>query len=146
MAKANYFRTWAVAIAATVAAMLAMALMTSPAMAQSFDDCVLIDDDDELVCFDGIIAGDPVQEVEIDEVESGDAEPSIEISNEGDSSNFSGGFVQDVNTGNVQNIQTVNQSGVDESGDIELEGSSIDLGSELEFGSNQTIQQAVAVR
>ncbi len=143
MAKANYFRTRA-AIAAAVAAMLAMTLMITPAMAQSFDDCVFIDD--EFVCFDGIIAGDADQELEIEEAESGDAEPSIEISNEGDNVNFSGGFVQDVNTGNVQNIQTVNQSGVDESGDIELEGSSIELGSELEFGSDQTIQQAVAVR
>ena len=143
MAKANYFRTRA-AIAATVAAMLAMALMTTPAMAQPFD-CVLFDDD-EHVCFDGVIAGDPVQEVEIEEAESGDAEPSIEISNTGDSSNFSGALLQDTNTGNVQNIQTVNQSGVGESGDIELEGGSINLGSELEFGSDQTIRQAGAAR
>ncbi len=143
MAKANYFRTRA-AIAATVAAMLAMTLMTTPAMAQPFD-CVLVDDD-EFVCFDGIIAGDADQEFEIEEAESGDAEPSIEISNEGDSVNFSGAFLQDTNTGNVQNIQSVNQSGVGESDDIELEGSSINLGSDLEFGSDQTIRQAGAVR
>ncbi len=142
MAKANYFRTRA-AIAATVAAMLAMTLMTTPAMAQPLD-CVLVDD--EFVCFDGIIAGDANQELEIEEAESGDAEPSIEISNEGDSVNFSGAFLQDTNTGNVQNIQTVNQSGVDESDDIEFEGGSINLGSELEFGSDQSIRQAVLVR
>jgi hypothetical protein len=143
MAKANYFRTWAAAIAATVAAMLAMALMTTPAMAQPFVDCWWIDDD-ELVCFDGVLVGD--QEAEIEEAESGDIDSELVIENTGDSVNFSGAVLQDSNTGNVQNIQTVNQSGVGESGDIELEGSSIELGSELDSGSNQSVRQTGTVR
>ena len=86
------------------------------------------------------------QEFEIEEAESGDAEPELVIENTGNSSNLTFGGLQSSNTGNVQNIQGVNQFGVEESDDIELEGSSIVQGGELELGSDQSIQQAVAVR
>ena len=85
-----------------------------------------------------------VQEFEIEEAESGDAEPELTVENTGDSSNICVGALQSVNTGNVQNIQGVNQYNVEESDDIEFEGSSITISPEAEIACEQTIQQAAA--
>ncbi len=85
-----------------------------------------------------------IQEFEIEEAESGDAEPEFVVENTGDSSNICVGGVQSVNTGNVQNIQAVNQYGVEESDDIEFEGATITIEPELELACEQTIQQAAA--
>ncbi len=85
-----------------------------------------------------------VEEFEIEEAESGDAEPEFVVENTGDSSNICVGGVQSVNTGNVQNIQGVNQYGVEESDDIEFEGASIVISPEFELACEQTIEQAAA--
>ncbi len=45
-----------------------------------------------------------VEEFEIEEAESGDAEPEIEVANKGDSVNQCVAILQSTNTGNVQNI------------------------------------------
>ena len=91
-----------------------------------------------------IFVGPAIQEFEIEEAESGDAAPSLEVSNTGDSVNQCVGALQSANTGNVQNIQGVNQVGGEESDDIEFEGSSITISPELELACDQTIQQAAA--
>ena len=104
-----------------LAAMLAMALVAAaPALAQV------------------------VQENEIEEAESGDAEPEVAVANKGDSVNQCAAILQAAQTGNVQNIQTVQQYAVKESDDIEFEGSSITISPELEQACEQTIQQAAA--
>ncbi len=85
-----------------------------------------------------------VEEFEIEEAESGDAEPEVAVANKGDSSNICAALLQQTNTGNVQNIQGVNQYGVKESDDIEFEGSNITISPELAAACEQTIQQAAA--
>ena len=85
-----------------------------------------------------------VQEFEIEEAESGDAEPEFTVENTGDSSNICVGALQQTNTGNVQNVQGVNQYAVEESDDIEFEGSSITIEPEAEIACEQTIEQAAA--
>ncbi len=85
-----------------------------------------------------------VEEFEIEEAESGDAEPEFTVENAGDSSNVCVGGLQQTNTGNVQNIQGVNQYAVEESDDIELTGSSIVISPEAAVACEQTIEQAAA--
>ncbi len=85
-----------------------------------------------------------VQENEIEEAESGDAEPEVAVANKGDSSNVCAALLQQTNPGNVQNIQNVNQYDVKESDDIELAGSNITISPELAAECQQTIQQAAA--
>ncbi len=97
-----------------------------------------LDDLDE----EDFFAGNANQGFEIEEAESGDAEPEFTVENTGDSSNICVGGVQSTNTGNVQNIQGVNQEFVDESDDIEFEGSSIEISPEAEVACEQTIEQA----
>jgi LPXTG-motif cell wall-anchored protein len=84
------------------------------------------------------------QGVGIGEAESGDVEPSAEIANKGDSSNACVALLQQANAGNVQNAQAVLQYAVKESGDIELEGSLIELNPALAAECQQTIEQAAA--
>ncbi len=87
-----------------------------------------------------------VEEFEIEEAESGDAEPEFVVENTGDSSNICVGGVQSTNTGNVQNVQGVNQFDVEESDDLEFEGGTITVEPEAELACEQTIQQAAAAR
>ncbi len=88
--------------------------------------------------------GQVVEEFEIEEAESGDVEPSAEIANKGDSVNQCVGLLQQANSGNVQNIQGVNQYGVKESDDIELTGSNITISPEAALECEQKIEQAAA--
>ncbi len=88
--------------------------------------------------------GQVVEEFEIEEAESGDAEPEVAVANKGDSVNQCVALLQQTNTGNVQNIQGVNQYDVKESDDIEFEGAGITISPELEEACEQTIQQAAA--
>ncbi len=88
--------------------------------------------------------GQVVEEFEIEEAESGDAEPEIAVTNKGDSVNQCVAILQSTNTGNVQNIQGVNQYQVKESDDIELEGGGITISPELAQECEQIIQQAAA--
>src|SRR3712207_3597304 len=85
-----------------------------------------------------------VEEFEIEEAESGGAAPAAEIANAGDSVNQCVALLQSTNTGNVQNIQGVNQYGVQETDDIEIEGGGITISRELEQECQQVIQQAAA--
>jgi hypothetical protein len=91
-----------------------------------------------------VVAQVVVEEFEIEEAESGDAEPEFTVENTGDSSNICVGGVQSTNTGNVQNIQGVNQYAIPESDDIEFEGSSIVISPEAEIACEQTISQSAA--
>ncbi len=88
--------------------------------------------------------GPAVQEFSIEEAESGDVEPSVNIGNEGDNVNQCATVVQSSNSGNVQNIQGVNQFGVGESDDIEFAGSNITISPEVSGECNQTIRQAAS--
>ncbi|HZY56236.1 MAG TPA: hypothetical protein VFE09_00390 [Rubrobacteraceae bacterium] len=83
------------------------------------------------------------QEFEQDDVESGDVEPSVEISNAGNNVNLCPTVLQSANSGNVQNAQGVVQyeTGVD---DIEFEGSNITFETEASGECVQTIEQAAA--
>ncbi len=85
-----------------------------------------------------------VQEFEQEEAESGDAEPEVAVANKGDSASVCAALLQTAQTGNVQNTQGVNQYGVEESDDIEFEGSNITISPELAAACEQTIQQAAA--
>ncbi len=85
-----------------------------------------------------------VEEFEIEEAESGDAEPEFTVENAGDSSNICVGGLQSTNTGNVQNVQGVNQYAVEESDDIEFEGAAITIEPAAEIACEQTIEQAAA--
>jgi hypothetical protein len=130
-----------------------MLVAASPVMADDLDDGFFVVDGFFFVDEDGDGIDDAVddfvgpvsQEFEIEEAESGDVAPEAAIENTGDNVNQSVGLVQSSNSGNVQNIQGVNQFGVEESDDIEFESSSIELSSALEFESEQAIDQAVAV-
>jgi LPXTG-motif cell wall-anchored protein len=104
-----------------LAAMLAMALVAAaPALAQV------------------------VEEFEIEEAESGGAAPELTVENAGDNVNLCAAVLQAAQTGNVQNIQAVQQYGVEESDDIEFSGSGITISPELEQACEQSIQQAAA--
>ncbi len=114
-------------------AMLAMVLVAAaPAIAQIGTQ----DKDDE--------EGSPVtQEFSEEDVESGDVEPVVDISNKGDNVNLCPTVLQSGNTGNVQNEQGVDQY-QDEVDDIEFEGSNITFETEVEGECVQTIEQAAA--
>ena len=83
------------------------------------------------------------QEFEQEDVESGDVEPTVEISNTGNNANICGTILQSANSGNVQNEQGVVQY-QDEVDDIEFEGSNITIASESAGECTQTIEQAAA--
>ncbi len=78
-----------------------------------------------------------------EDVESGDVEPVVEITNSGNNANICGTVLQSANSGNVQNQQGVvqYQVGVD---DIEFEGSTITFEVAAEGECTQTIEQAAA--
>ena len=154
-----------------MAAMLAIVLVAAaPASAQffafgddGFDDDVgiLLNDDfndDEVVCFEvdgfrcvpvddgfGGFGGfvDGSQEFEQEDIQSGEAEPVVEIVNTGDNANLCPTVLQSANSGNVQNQQGVvhYNSTAD---DIEFEGSSITMAPEAAGSCDQTIQQSGA--
>ncbi len=83
------------------------------------------------------------QEFEQEDVESGEASPSVSISNTGDNANLCPAVLQSANTGNVSNQQGVDQYGT-ETDDIEFEGSNITITPELVSECTQTIEQAGA--
>ena len=78
-----------------------------------------------------------------EDVESGDVEPTVEISNTGNNANICPTVLQSANSGNVQNEQGVAQY-QDEVDDIEFEGSNITFEVAAEGSCTQTIQQAAA--
>ncbi len=84
------------------------------------------------------------QEFEEEDVESGDVEPVVDISNKGDNVNLCPTVLQSANTGNVQNQQGVDQYQIPEVDDIEFEGSNITFETEVEGECVQTIEQAAA--
>ncbi len=79
-----------------------------------------------------------------EDVESGDVEPTVEISNAGNNVNLCPTVHQSANTGNVQNEQGVVQYQVPEADDIGFGGSSITIASESAGECVQTIEQAAA--
>ena len=79
----------------------------------------------------------------LEDVESGDVEPSVEISNAGNNVNLCPVVHQSANSGNVQNAQGVVQY-ASESDDIGFGGSSIIIASESAGECVQTIEQAAA--
>ena len=79
----------------------------------------------------------------IEDVESGDVEPAVDISNKGDQVNLCAAVLQSANTGNVQNEQGVIQYN-SEADDIEFEGSTIEITPELVNECTQVIEQAAA--
>jgi hypothetical protein len=83
------------------------------------------------------------EEFSQEDVESGDVEPVVEISNTGNNVNLCPTVLQSANSGNVQNAQGVVQyeTGVD---DIEFEGSTITFEVAAEGECVQTIEQAAA--
>ncbi len=78
-----------------------------------------------------------------EDVESGDVEPTVEISNAGNNVNLCPTVHQAANSGNVQNEQGVvqYQTAVD---DIGFGGSSITIASESAGECTQTIEQAAS--
>ncbi len=83
------------------------------------------------------------QEFSEEDVESGDVEPAVDISNTGDQVNLCAAILQSANTGNVQNEQGVSQY-QDEVDDIEFEGSTIEITPEAVNECTQVIEQAAA--
>ena len=83
------------------------------------------------------------QEFSQEDVESGDVEPVVEISNKGNNVNICGTVLQSANSGNVQNEQGVVQYQVDVD-DIEFEGSNITFEVAAEGECTQTINQAAS--
>ena len=83
------------------------------------------------------------QEFSEEDVESGDVEPTVEITNTGNNANICGTVLQSANSGNVQNQQGVTQYET-EVDDIEFEGSSIVFEVAAEGECVQTIEQAAA--
>ncbi len=79
-----------------------------------------------------------------EDVESGDVEPTVEISNAGNNVNLCPTVHQAANTGNVQNEQGVVQYQIPEVDDIGFGGSSIIIASESAGECVQTIEQAAA--
>jgi hypothetical protein len=84
------------------------------------------------------------QGFEEEDVESGDVEPAVEISNKGDQVNLCAAILQSANTGNVQNEQGVSQYQIPEVDDIEFEGSTIEITPEAVNECTQVIEQAAA--
>ena len=78
-----------------------------------------------------------------EDVESGDVEPAVEISNAGNNVNLCPVVHQSANSGNVQNEQGVVQY-FSKADDIEFEGSNITIASESAGECTQTIEQAAA--
>ncbi len=78
-----------------------------------------------------------------EDVESGDVEPTVEISNTGNNANICPTVLQSANSGNVQNEQGVAQYQVPVD-DIEFEGSNITFEVAAEGSCTQTINQAAA--
>jgi hypothetical protein len=78
-----------------------------------------------------------------EDVESGDVEPVVEISNKGNNVNMCPVIHQSANSGNVQNEQGVVQYET-EVDDIEFEGSTITFETESAGECTQTIEQAAA--
>ncbi len=78
-----------------------------------------------------------------EDVESGDVEPVVEITNSGNNVSMCPTVLQSANSGNVQNEQGVvqYQVGVD---DIEFEGSTITFEVAAEGECTTTIEQAAA--
>ncbi len=78
-----------------------------------------------------------------EDVESGDVEPTVEITNSGNNANICPTVHQSANSGNVQNEQGVvqYQTVVD---DIGFGGSNITIASESAGECTQTIEQAAA--
>jgi hypothetical protein len=83
------------------------------------------------------------QGFEEEDVESGDVEPSVDITNAGDQVNMCAAILQSANTGNVQNQQGVSQY-LAYADDIEFEGSSIEITPEAVNECTQVIEQAAA--
>ena len=79
-----------------------------------------------------------------EDVESGDVEPTVEISNKGNNVNLCPTVLQSSNSGNVQNEQGVVQYQVPEADDIEFEGSNITFEVAAEGACTQTIEQAAS--
>ena len=78
-----------------------------------------------------------------EDVESGDVEPTVEISNAGNNVNLCTTVLQSANSGNVQNQQGVVQYET-EVDDIGFGGSNITIASESAGECVQTIEQAAA--
>ncbi len=78
-----------------------------------------------------------------EDVESGDVEPTVEISNKGNNVNMCPVVHQAANSGNVQNEQGVVQYEV-EVDDVGFGGSNITIASESAGECTQTIEQAAA--
>ena len=122
------------------ALILAMVILTaSPAMA---DEDIEFDEIDEIEDSSIEFEGDELEgvsaEAGIEDVSSGDAEASFAVTNWGDLSNqsvFGGNFL---NTGNAVSAAAISQENT-ETDDIEIEGSSIWFGGELEGESTQVI-------
>ena len=122
------------------ALVLAMVILTaSPAMA---DVDIEIDEIDEIENswfeFEGEELEGVSAEAGIEEVESGDAEGSFAVTNWGDLSNQSVFGWNFLNTGNAVSAVAISQEDT-ETDDIEIEGSSIWFGGELEGESTQGI-------
>ncbi len=83
------------------------------------------------------------QEFSEEDVESGDVEPAVDISNTGDQVNLCAAILQSANTGNVQNEQGVSQY-LAYADEIEFEGSSIEITPEAVQECEQVIEQAAA--
>ena len=83
------------------------------------------------------------QGFEQEDVESGDVEPTVEISNAGNNVNMCPVVHQAANSGNVQNQQGVVQYET-EVDDIGFGGSNITMASESAGECTQTIEQAAA--
>ena len=83
------------------------------------------------------------QEFSEEDVESGDVEPTVDISNKGDQVNMCAAILQSANTGNVLNEQGVSQYQA-YADDIEFEGSSIEITPEAVNECTQVIEQAAA--
>jgi LPXTG-motif cell wall-anchored protein len=83
------------------------------------------------------------QEFAAEDVESGDVEPVLDISNKGDQVNLCANVLQSAQSGNLQNQQGLLQykSFPDE---IEFEGSRIEITPELANECTQVIEQAAA--
>ena len=79
----------------------------------------------------------------LEDVESGDVEPVVEVSNKGNNVNLCPTVLQSSNSGNVQNAQGVVQY-KSESDDIGFGGSSITFEVETAGECTQTIEQAAA--
>ncbi|MDQ3965300.1 MAG: hypothetical protein M3246_02420, partial [Actinomycetota bacterium] len=84
------------------------------------------------------------QGFEEEDVESGDVEPVVEITNSGNNANLCPTVLQSSNSGNVQNEQGVVQYQIPEVDDIEFEGSNITIAPEAAGSCDQTIRQSGA--